>query len=660
MFMRRCLLLAGSALPMAIAPVFAAGAATDDEELREVIVTARSLEVTTPLELSRYGNNVNFVSSEDIRNQGFVDLTQTLEMLVPGAYVATQSGPFSYVNLSLQGSRTSDVLWTVDGVRINNRLYNTTSPADTLPSSMVERVEVLKGGQGLLYGTQAAAGVINVVTRAFSDDFGGAVSLGGDSNEGVHANGYLRGALGGHHFVGWGSLDKSDGYQVYDVYQAGATTRDRRYEVGNFGLKYGYDFTETLRLSVQGSHTDAELDDPLYYASGRNDRDEDIISSRLDWSPSDTVQLFVKGYLHDWDSKYFEDVETADPGFYWGFRDYGLSAASRYDAGYGLEYHLGYEFQKYRGRDDYLLIADNTEKAHAVYGQVRTTDDLSSKARLAAGLRYNKTSGSNAVVWNASGVYNFTDSFHVESTLGTSFLLPDAYQLYAIDPFDTLGNPDLAPEKSFNINLAVGGRHELATLPLVWQVTGWKRSVENLIVSDDSNPPAGFDAVFINVDRKVKVAGVELLLQAGLSEALRLDASYTLSQEHVAGTSRQLANRPIHSGKLGLAFQPVGDPWGVDFALKYFGGTYSTFNLPTSSNPTLQTYGGDFIANLGAHWRPFGEHHRLGARVENLFDTDYATRVRSAPIGSSSPGNRYAYRSLGAPRTWYLNYSYDF
>ncbi len=205
MFMRRCLLLAGSAvLPMAIAPVYAAGVATDDEELREVIVTARSLEVTTPLELSRYGNNVNFVTSEDIRNQGFVDLTQTLEMLVPGAYVATQSGPFSYVNLSLQGSRTSDVLWTVDGVRINNRLYNTTSPADTLPSSMVERVEVLKGGQGLLYGTQAAAGVINVVTRAFSDDFGGAVSLGGDSNEGVHANGYLRGALGGHHFVGLG------------------------------------------------------------------------------------------------------------------------------------------------------------------------------------------------------------------------------------------------------------------------------------------------------------------------------------------------------------------------------------------------------------------------------------------------------------------------
>ncbi len=122
---------------------------------------------------------------------------------------------------------------------------------------------------------------------------------------------------------------------------------------------------------------------------------------------------------------------------------------------------------------------------------------------------------------------------------------------------------------------------------------------------------------------------------------MKVDASCALSREHVAGSSRQLANRPIHSGKLGLAFQPVGDPWGVDFALKYFGGTYSTFNLPTTSDPTLQTYGGDFIANLGAHWRPFGVHHRLGARVENLFDTEVCDAgAFLAPIGSSSPGSR--------------------
>ena len=49
----------------------------------------------------------------------------------------------------------SDVLWLVDGIRINNRLYGGTTPLDTLPASMVERIEVLNGGQALFYGTRA-------------------------------------------------------------------------------------------------------------------------------------------------------------------------------------------------------------------------------------------------------------------------------------------------------------------------------------------------------------------------------------------------------------------------------------------------------------------------------------------------------------------------
>jgi vitamin B12 transporter len=54
-----------------------------------------------------------------------------------------------------------DVLWLVDGVRINNRIFNDTSP-DALPANMIERIEVLKGGESLFYGTQGVAGAINI------------------------------------------------------------------------------------------------------------------------------------------------------------------------------------------------------------------------------------------------------------------------------------------------------------------------------------------------------------------------------------------------------------------------------------------------------------------------------------------------------------------
>ncbi|WP_312690150.1 TonB-dependent receptor, partial [Brevundimonas nasdae] len=125
-------------------------AAVDDVE-----VVAQNLEQTLPLTLAQYGSPLEIVTAKQIKDSGFIDVVQALELLVPGVTVSTQAGAFSYANISLQGSRNSDVLWTIDGVRIGNRLYNSTSPADTLPASMVERVEVLKGGQGLFYGTQA-------------------------------------------------------------------------------------------------------------------------------------------------------------------------------------------------------------------------------------------------------------------------------------------------------------------------------------------------------------------------------------------------------------------------------------------------------------------------------------------------------------------------
>src|SRR5690606_34332515 len=211
-FCRAC---AGGLVVLSVAAPAQAASPSDEQRLQEVIVSARSLEVTTPLELSNYGYDVEFVTSEQIRNNGFVDLPQALEMLVPGAYVAPQAGAFSYIDLSLQGSRRGDVLWTVDGVRINNRLYNSTAPTDTLPASMVERLEVMKGSHGLMYGTSAIAGVVNVVTRAFSDQPGGAVTLGMDSRDGIHADAWGRASLGDHRFVGWVSKNESDGFSPY-------------------------------------------------------------------------------------------------------------------------------------------------------------------------------------------------------------------------------------------------------------------------------------------------------------------------------------------------------------------------------------------------------------------------------------------------------------
>ena len=163
---------AGCALAAASAG-FAQG--QTESSLDEVVVTAKSLEEGLPQQLSSYGAHLDTITAARIQNGGYIDVAGALQALAPALYVSSQSGPFDYAQISLQGSRTADVLWLVDGIRINNRLYAGTTPLDTIPSGIVERVEVLDGGQALFYGTQAVAGAVNIVTKSFSDHPDGAL-----------------------------------------------------------------------------------------------------------------------------------------------------------------------------------------------------------------------------------------------------------------------------------------------------------------------------------------------------------------------------------------------------------------------------------------------------------------------------------------------------
>src|SRR5688572_2598687 len=142
--------VAGTAL-LGASPVWAQDEAEDETADEPIVVLGQRLEESQPEEIEKYGSRLETVDGETIDQAGFVDTGQALQMLVPGLYVAPKSGAFDYVNVSLLGSRTKDLLFLVDGVRISNRLYASTTPLDSIPASMVERIEVLKGGQGLYY-----------------------------------------------------------------------------------------------------------------------------------------------------------------------------------------------------------------------------------------------------------------------------------------------------------------------------------------------------------------------------------------------------------------------------------------------------------------------------------------------------------------------------
>lgn len=643
--------------------------------LEEVIITSKRLEETIPLKLERYGNQVEVITAEDISNHNFADLADALKTLIPGLHILPKNGPFDYFNASLQGSRSKDILWLVDGVRITNRLYNGTSPLDTIPPHMVERVEVLKGGQGIFYGTQSVGGVINIVTKSFSNKTEGEIGTGVNNNDGYNLNGFIRGAYGEHQYVVYASKDYADGYKPYDDndIQPSATDLERGYNVKTVGVKYALDINENVRLSAQYQLTDAELDFARPYLNRKtiNDRREALTSVKLEGRLNDSVEIFIKAYRHTWDTDYTRiyneldnsgaltgGIDVRNDDTYWGYEDYGINAMAEISPGNLFTYVVGFDQQNFSAEDDVWRIADQKERVKAAFVQVRTNESLLENTMLAFGVRNNRPSDADSsTVWNLTAKHYINDSWYFQGNVGTSFRLPDAEALFLNEYNDidadgvpdggwfAVGNPKLKPEKSQNLNLSVGAK--MASFG--FELTVFKRDITDYI---SSYVPLTIGGVvgesFENSDDEVNIEGVELNTFVQLSQSLSTQLSYTHTRARFNDEGEQLNHIPEHQAKLSLDYRNPSNPWGASLNVNHVGKVNDRAQRDRFT-----------IADVSAFYA-FGkrDHQRIILRLENLADVSYVTRFGRGTEDVS--GNSYIYRNFGMKRTLHLSYRHQF
>jgi vitamin B12 transporter len=636
---------------------FAQGGAEDARNA--IIVRGNWLEESLPEALAEYGSRLEIVTGETVDRGGYADAGSALRNLVPGLFLTPKSGDFDYVQVSLTGSRTSEVLFLVDGVRINNRLYASTAPLDAIPANMIERIEVLKGGQGLYYGTQAVGGIVNIITKGFTREANGALELGVDTNEAYHLNGYLRGGAGDHYFTAFGSHDRSDGIAPFreEHFQPSALDRERGYEVTTVGGKYAFEPSAAFRLSASYQHNDAVVD----FAKAEditqnwNERNEEIASLKIDWMPTNALSFYVKGYYHDWDSTYLDTRPAVNPngslgptftvydGEVWGFEDLGVNVLGQYQASEQVAIVAGYDFQTYSGYDEVFVIAPSKEQVHAPFSQLKF--DLG-ELSLAAGIRHNMPSdGHDKTVWNVSGRLGEGDGPFVRGQVGTAFRLPTAYELYVVDPCCETGNPNLVGEESFNLEGGIGW-----VLPRVnAEVIGFYREVEDLIdITYDL--PAYPDGFIVNTDDLVEVWGGEVVVGVQLADFLTGTFDYTHTEASVAGSSDQLVNIPRDQAKFVLDARAPSGRFGGAASLNWVGDLYANVAAVGRVN------NGDYaVLDLSAWaYLDADRSHRIGLRLQNALDANYdtaVTRVRTDVTDIS-----YAAGFRGTPMTLHATY----
>ncbi len=344
----------------------------------------------------------------------------------------------------------------------------------------------------------------------------------------------------GNQFVVFGSSDQADGFQPFPAadYQPSVTNRKRGYDVKTLGLKYAHDFSDSVRLSLGYQNIDGTLDYAYPYAVQKafNERNEDIFTATLDVTASSMVQLYVKAYYHKWDSFWTEyDVDTSNAGVYdlgsnrdfWGFKDQGVNALVKITPGTKIDYYVGYDYQKYSGRDDVLLIAQNRRKRQRGFrpdshdrrsmeegpARVWCARQQTERGPIAVGLEPERPIRCEPAILTCVPRSARRSACRTPTSCSRS-------TRFAASAIRTL-----QPESSDNLNASIGGTVG-ASAHVSWEFVYFRRYIENLIRDVDDGTGSG-NTIAENVAGKVRVYGHQIVLKFAPTDHWSANFSYT-------------------------------------------------------------------------------------------------------------------------------------
>ncbi|WP_380599088.1 TonB-dependent receptor plug domain-containing protein [Steroidobacter flavus] len=616
---------------MLLHPALSALAADTGDGVEDVIVTANRISQET----SRVGDSVTVITAKEQRRSQKTAVSDLLAA-TPGVTVARNGGLGGTTTLSIRGAESQQTIVMIDGVKLNDpsSASGGFNFADLITTDFAQ-IEVLRGPQSTLWGSQAIGGVVNIVTPMPEGPLSASYSAEGGTHDTALVRGHVQ--AGGDRFA-WrvsGNYLTSDGISSYsrdlggleaDSYrnvgfnargilhitdnvsaEIRSTWSDGRSEYDGFPLRdtpdYGVTEELTTYAGVNFGLFDGRLENRIGFAYTNTDR--------KDTDPSSTVPTTF-------------DAEGRNER--WEYQGT-LRITDRVNTIVGLESE----------RSELSTVSPSTFEPNpvpltgevqidSIYAQVNVTpiDALS----LSAGVRYDDhdTFGSHTTT-RASAAWSVTSTTILRTSYGEGFKAPTLYQLYS-----QYGNLNLEAEEAEGWDAGVE-QHFFAK-KLVVSATYFDRDTTNMIdfvtcSTGDTSPNCQGRFGYYDNFQKTNAKGVELAAAAHLTEQLSLTVNYTnMEAENAArGTANyghELPRRPKETANAQLSYEwPVGLTTTV--AVQHAGRSFDKIN----NLEVLESY---TLFDLRASYAVSDSLEVFG-RIENAFDEDYTTVKNYGTLG---------------------------
>jgi vitamin B12 transporter len=647
---------------LAASPLSALAQTTAPSTVGPLVVTASRSGDATPADL--LGASVTVIDDQALQQRQTVVVSDVLRD-VPGVAVSRTGAVGGMTQVRIRGAEGNQTLTLIDGIKASDPFFDEFD-FGTLIADPDAKIEVLRGQQSALYGSDAIGGVINYITltgaeapgihlRAEGGSMGtyaeggrvaGVVGAGGDldyalSASGLHTDGYPV-AVGGHRDVGsdsagvsakliWTALPNLHITAVgrYSYTDADTDDSDQNSFSKTFGLTQDSPGAHYVNTAVYGL-VRAQLD--LLDGRWTNAVTAQVADSRR--SEYDVPNVFAPAAGQpivkiggDHGQRFRESYESA---YRFGDDHVKQRVTLAFDAEQTTSQTTVSPFGGFLGQE-------HVDSTGLVGAYDVTLDD---RASFGASVRHDWNNRfADDTTYRVQASYRLDEGLRLHAAAGSGVKAPSFSDLFDFSAGRFIGNPNLQPEKSQGWEVGVDQTF------LQGRVNVGATFFDNRSKDDITLSFATGVASPVNLPGTNKQQGVELFADGQLSPEWRIDAAYTyldapqtrsvIQAGKFVTFDGQAVRRAKTIASTNLTWAPQGQPFTGTLTVRYNGKQNDLAFTDPSFTPVLTALKAFTLVNLGGTWR-VSKQVELYGRVENLFDQSYQELFSFAAAGRAA------------------------